>query len=320
MTLRLPCLLVTGLALSMAGVARAEVPPGGDTGAASPGAAAAPAPGSAPAADTAAPAAAPDALPAPTETGVPAAPEPSALDAAPPLAGTLGAEASTRHPSVSYGAGARLRWVSVPKWMLGLFTKKNMPLSSWASAVEFFRRKGEFDFMVSIGYQRMSPDDGNWLGKGHDAAIDTDYVQFKDLAFWGVDASFVWHTMFTDWFGMHYGAGLGVGIITGQMLRTSNGTNCTEANAGNVDACHPIGAICANGVCTDASLMQLGPGIDDPAKPHRFVDGNVPPAIPIVNVVVGFDFKVPRIRGWEARIEGGFYDAFFVGMGVGYTF
>jgi hypothetical protein len=26
------------------------------------------------------------------------------------------------------------------------------------------------------------------------------------------------------------------------------------------------------------------------------------------------------VRGWEAKIEGGFYNAFFLGGGVGYTF
>jgi hypothetical protein len=261
-------------------------------------------------------------MPAPTPTEVPA-PTPTA-DETPPLAGTLAA-APSRASNVSYGVGYRLRWVSVPKWMLNLFTTQNVPLSSWATALEFFRRKGEFDFIVSVGYQNMSPDDGNWLGRGHDPTIDTDYVQFKGLAFWGIDASFVWHTFFNDWFGMHYGAGLGLGIVTGQMLRTSNGTlpGCMT-NPGDVNACHPIGAMCMNGVCTDASLASLNPqgsaSTDSNNTPHRFADGNIPPAIPIVNVIVGVDFRLPNVRGWEARIEGGFYDAFFLGGTVAYTF
>jgi hypothetical protein len=236
-----------------------------------------------------------------------------------PLAGSLAAS-PTRAPNVSYGVAARLRWVSIPAWMLNLFTKKNVPLSSYSVAAEFFRRKGEFDFIVSIGYMSLSPPDGNWLGRGHDASVDTDYVQFKGLGLAGIDASFVWHTFFNDWVGMHYGAGLGIGLVTGQLLRTSNGTGCTEANAGDFTKCHPIGAVCPPSGCTDASLAALGPGPDDPANPHRFVDGNVPPALPIVNVLVGVDFRLPQVRGWEAKIEGGFSDAFFLGGGVGYTF
>jgi hypothetical protein len=254
-------------------------------------------------------------MPAPvaTEAAAPSAEETS------PVAGTVAATA-TRAPDVSYAVGARLRWVSVPAWMLNLFTKRNVPLSSYAVAAEFLRRKGEFDFIVSIGYQNMSPSDGNWLGVGHDASVDTDYVQFKGLGFVGIDASFVWHTFFTDWFGLHYGAGLGLGIVTGQMLRTSNGSGCTEANAGNIEACHPIGVQCGPSGCSDAQLAALGTGPDDPNNPHRFVDPNVPPALPIVNVLVGVDFRLPHVRGWEAKIEGGFYDAFFLGGGVGYTF
>jgi hypothetical protein len=255
------------------------------------------------------------ALPPPAPGDVP----PATGQDSPALAGAL-AGGSQRPSDVSYGVGARLRWVTVPKWMLNLFTKKNVPLSSYATALEFFRRKGEFDFIVSIGYQNMSPDDGNWLGRGHDAAIDTDYVQFKSLAFWGIDASFVWHSYFTDWFGMHYGAGLGIGIVTGQMLRTSN-AGCTEANAGDFTQCKPLGVTCTQAGCSDAQLQGTqGTGVDDPTDPHRFADQNVPPALPIVNVLVGVDFRLPRVRGWEAKIEGGFYDAFFLGGGVGYTF
>jgi len=255
--------------------------------------------------------------PAPTE-----APPPSAVETA-PLAGTLAAS-PTRAPNVSYGVGARLRWVSVPKWMLNLFTKKNMALSSWAAAAEFFRRKGEFDFIVSVGYQSLSPDDGNWLGRGHDASVDTDYVQFNGLGFWGVDAAFVWHTYFNDWFGLHYGAGLGLGIVTGQMLRTSNNPAiCNEGNAGDPTKCFPKGiAPCPGGgtSCYGTEIGALGPGPDDPNNPHRFADSNIPPVLPIVNVLVGVDFRLPHVRGWEAKIEGGFYDAFFLGGGVGYTF
>jgi hypothetical protein len=262
-------------------------------------------------------AAAPGDMPAPTESTVPAAPAPT--ESAAPLAGTLAA-APTRAPDVSWGVGARLRWVSVPSWFLNLFTKKNVPLSSYSVAGEFFRRKGDFDFMISIGYQNMSPSDGNWLGLDHDPSTDTDYVQFKGLGFWGADVSFVWHTFFNDWVGIHYGAGLGLAIVTGQMLRTSDGSGCTEANAGDFTKCHPIGAICPPSGCTDASLAALGPGPDDPQNPHRFVDPNVPGALPIVNAVAGVDFRLPHLRGWEAKLEGGFYDAFFLGGGVAYTF
>ena len=68
------------------------------------------------------------------------------------------------------------------------------------------------------------------------------------------------------------------------------------------------------------SPATLLPGPDNPTDPHRFADPNVPPVLPILNMVIGIDFRLPQLRGWEAKIEGGFYDAFFLGGGVGYTF
>jgi hypothetical protein len=206
--------------------------------------------------------------------------------------------------------------------MLNLFTKKNVPLSSWGTGIEFFRRKSNFDLIASLSYQNMSPPDGNWLGKGHRAADETDYVHFDGLAMWGVDVSFVWHSMFNEWFGMHYGAGIGVGIIPGEILRISN-SGCTDQNAGDINQCHPVG-VTPNGSDTlplPASYTTPRTTVEDTAaNPHQFVDQNKPPVLPIVNILVGFDFRLPQVRGWEAKIEGGFYNAFFLGGGVGYTF
>jgi hypothetical protein len=272
----------------------------------------------------------PAAMPAPTESAPPAAApaEGAAGDTRPVVpAGEIAEDAPVaRAADLSYGVAARLRWIIVPTWMLNLFTKKNVPLSSWGTGIEFFRRKANFDLVGTLSYQNMSPPDGNWLGKGHDARIDTDYVQFRGLALYGLDVSFVWHTMFNEWFGMHYGAGIGVAIVGGEILRTSNSPSlCTEDNAGNVAQCHPVPpppamVDCSSGVCREQDLVGLGPGPDDPTNPHRFSDPNVPPVLPIVNIVVGFDFRLPQTRGWEGKIEGGFYNAFFLGMGVGYTF
>jgi hypothetical protein len=257
-----------------------------------------------------------DDMPAPTETKAPAATEAAA--AAP--VESITDQGAPRPADLSYGAAARLRWVSVPRWLLNIFTKQNVPLSSYAVAGEFFRRKGEFEFAVSLGYQNMSPADGNWLGKTNNAATDTDYVQIRGLGFVGLDASFIWHTWVNDWFGLHYGAGLGIAWIFGSIYRTSDGSNCTDANAGNVNLCHPVGVNPASSVTIDRQIQALGPGPDDPANPHRFKDDNRPNFLPIVNILLGVDFRLPQVRGWEARLEGGFYDAFFLGGAVGYTF
>jgi hypothetical protein len=209
----------------------------------------------------------------------------------------LGEELPVQRPAdLSYGVAARLVWVSVPSWLLNAFTKKNVPLSSWGTGIQAFRRKGNFDIALSFNYQNMSPPNGNWLGSTASAMNDVSYLEFQSFAMYGFDASFIWHAFFTDWFGMHYGAGVGVGILGGHIKRTKYLAGCTDANAGDPSQCKP------------------GPNSVTEELP------DVPAAVPILNAVLGVDFRVPTLRGWEARLEGGFYDAFFLGGGVGYTF
>jgi len=219
---------------------------------------------------------------------------------------------------VVYGAGARLRWVSVPGWLLGLFTKENQSLSSYGFAGEFYRRKGDMDIMLGLSYQRMGPPDGNWLGRGKEASIDTDLVQFRNFGFIGFDATFIWRTVISEYVAFRYGAGLGIAIMTGEMLRTS-AAGCNEQNVGNTSQCKPI--FCPASGCTEALLAASQGRVDNgPGDPHRFKDGNVPGAIPILNLVTGLDFHIPQAKGLELRLEGGFYNAFFLGLAAGYLF
>ena len=66
--------------------------------------------------------------------------------------------------------------------------------------------------------------------------------------------------------------------------------------------------------CNQSDFNQCRP----PAMLNTRAETQVPPVVPIVNVVVGIDFRVPTIDAWEAKIEAGFYDAFFLGLGLGY--
>lgn len=232
------------------------------------------------------------------------------------------AAAATFNPDIArYGVAVRMpRWVSVPSWFLGLFTEENVPLSTFAAfGAEFIRRKGDLDIVVGVHYQKMGPADGNWLGKGKDPGLETDFVQFRNFGLLGVDASFIWRQQFNRYFGVHYGAGLGLALVQGKMLRISNASTCTRENAGDERACRPI--ICPADGCTESVLRMSEGDIDNgPANPHRFQDQNVPGAIPIINMLAGMSVRFPELRGFEARLEGGFYNAFFVGMGLAYIF
>jgi hypothetical protein len=209
-----------------------------------------------------------------------------------------------------WGVGLRARYVSVPGWLLGQFTKHNMPLGTLGHfGIEGFRRGGNFQVTLALSYQNMSPPDGNWLGSGnHTAEMDTRFLQFRNLSLYSFDASVSWHGMISSWFGLHAGAGLGLAVVRGNVyVNISDG--CTDTNLGDLSQCHPPGVTCANGVCTPVSALSHTPSND------------VLPVFPIVNVFAGMDFRLPEYaKGWEAKIEGGFFDAFFLGVGIGYTF
>jgi hypothetical protein len=110
-----------------------------------------------------------------------------------------------------------------------------------------------------------------------------------------------------------------VAVMTGKLLRAS-AAGCTEQNAGDIHACRP--RYCpAQGDCPEAlHVMSQGPVDGGPGDPHRFEDRNVPAAAPILDFLVGFDFHIPDVKGLELRLEGGFYDAFFLGLGGAWLF
>jgi len=220
---------------------------------------------------------------------------------------------------VVYGTALRLRWVTIPGWFLDFFTDENIPLSSFGIGGEFFRRKGDMDIAFGLTWQKMGPPDGNWLGRGNDATLDTDLVQFRNFGFVAFDISFLWRTRLSEYVSTRYGAGLGLAIVTGKMLRVSAGTPGCKDSPSDESTCRPI--YCPTGGCTE-SLHAMNEGRPDtgPDNPHRFADANIPGAIPVLNFVMGFDFRIPDVKGLELRLDGGFYDAFFLGIGGAYLF
>jgi hypothetical protein len=244
---------------------------------------------------------------------------PAVAEEAAPAPGVDLGPAAARPDAARFGASLRTRWVSVPGWFLDLFTKANQPVSSYGVGVEVFRRKENFELALGFGYQRMAPPDGNWLGKGENASEETDFVQAPGLGIAGVDVSFIYRTPIARWVDFHAGAGLGFALVTGKVLRTSASRACTDQNVEDTRACRPI--ICPPTGCTKEILEKSEGELDNgPDDPHRFEEDDVPGAVPILNLLTGFTFRAPQLPGFEARVEGGFYDAFFLGTALGYLF
>ena len=264
-----------------------------------------------------APAPEPTPAPAPTPQVVEPAPAPQAVEPAPAPAPVAVAAVPRAEGEPYWSLGARLRYISVPGFLE--FTQVNHPLNSASFALEGIRRKGDADIVFALDFSFMSPGDGNWLGNGKNAATDTDFLQFKGLNVIGLEATWIWHVMINKWAQFEWGVGGGLGIVTGKLLRISDGTPGCASNPGDVVACHPI--VCATGPCTDAELAahQAPSGVhnDSPTAPQQFEDDNVPPVIPIIHILVGGVFQVSdKMR---VRVEGGFHDAFFLGIASEYA-
>lgn len=219
-----------------------------------------------------------------------------------------------------YGLGVRARWVSVPSFLLGTFLSQSKALSSYTVGLEGIRRHGDFDFVLGVAWQSLSPPDGNWLGKGKNPATDTDYVQFRGLGAVSIDAAFIRRNELSQYVTFHYGGGLGLGIVTGKMLRTSDGTSGCSTSPGDVTKCYPnLAPPCSSGPCSESQLAASSGTTDTPERGSRFTDGNIPPVYPIINLLTGLDFRIPNADGLELKVEVGyFFPYFFAGGGLSY--
>src|SRR3954451_3929976 len=164
------------------------------------------------------------------EPGTPAS-KPVKLDASPPS--ELG----------THQLGVRARYIFVTKAMLSPYFNANTgtQMNSWSLGLEYvYRKPGKhYDIVTSLDFSWLDVEDGNYLGSGHDPALDTHYTQFRNLSFVSADVSIIgWHK-FADWFELRYGGGLGIGYVPGDVLITTN-AGCTSANASDPTKCAPL--------------------------------------------------------------------------------
>ncbi len=216
-----------------------------------------------------------------------------------------------------YAIGARFRGIFLPRSLLSSFLTASTSLASASLGIEFVYRHRTYDVVTSLDLAFVSLPDGNFLAEGHDAAMDTHYAQFHNLSFLSADVSIIGHYAPLRWLELRYGGGVGLGVVLGDVLLTNDGGQCTKQNAGNIHQCYPIsptlGPILLGQSSSEAELKatQAAGQLDTAANPHRHVTGDKPPVGPVLNVLVGLDFRVQRRL--TLGIEGGFRDALFIG-------
>ena len=194
---------------------------------------------------------------------------------------------------VRYGVGLRTRMMWIPKGEIELFLEEAPSgMLEPGFAIDFVRRKGNFELVAGLGYDRIRTDDGVFLEKGDLPPAQTpDYVEFDGLGWITAEVLFMWHLPVHEIISLRYGAGFGLGLVVGEALQTD--TTCTSQFTSS---------------CT---RITGGAGqIDDPA--------DIFPVFPVVNLRAGA--QVRPTPDMAINLDFGLRTAFFFGLGVEYFF
>jgi hypothetical protein len=199
--------------------------------------------------------------------------------------------------AAQFGVGVRLRYVFVPKGMIELFLEE-VPsgVGHPGFGFEFVRRKANFDLVVGLEYENISPEDGMYLEKGDEPGINgqnPDFVEFDGFAMLGLDVAFLWHSEIAPRIDFRYGAGIGIAAVLGDIIQTD--TMCPPPPT-------------STGSCTpDLGGEQVNEKNED-----------VPPVVPIVNLLIGSRIELaPQLT---LNVEAGFRNLFYMGVGTTYMF
>jgi len=255
--------------------------------------------------------------PPPPPTPAPAAATAPVEPAAHPKAAARAS--ASAGPTTPYQIGVHIRPLFVTEAMLAPYLDQRTSMEGFAIGGEFIYRRPRFDVVTSLDFSWLPVKDGNYLGKGNPPDLDTKFVEFRSLSFLSADVSIIGHNALKPWLEIRYGAGIGVGVVFGDVLVTSNFGGCTAQNASDIAACHPINVDLTSPDRETQLAATEAPGQKDTGgNPHRHSASEKPPAMVVINILAGFRFKIhPRVT---LQIEGGFRNSAFVGVGAHYLF
>jgi hypothetical protein len=224
-----------------------------------------------------------------------------------------------------YAVGARIRGLFVTSAMLAPFVQTTSKMNSMSGGAEFIYRRPTYDVVTSLDLSFINMEDATFLTNGHPPDKDSHYVQFGNfgqLNFLSADVSILGHNWLTSWLEIRYGAGVGLGLVLGDVKTTNNGAQCTLQNLSNGSQCYPKAGttdIPLGRPDTEAKLQATETGqVDTANSPHRHVTSDKPPVMAVVNILIGLRFKVQRHLAFD--VELGFRDAIFAGGSIHYLF
>jgi hypothetical protein len=211
---------------------------------------------------------------------------------------------------IEYGVGVRLRSVWVPKSILELFvTRAAGGAQNYGIGVDFSRRRGNTELQLGLEFEHINVGQGVWINKGDDVAKgdEADYVlgpdntsgSGKQFGWFTLEFSFLNHVELTPWMAFRYGAGLGLGVMIGEIdhynIICHGATNAT-----------PEPGCVAPRFGGSGEYSEPTPGQPTPVK------YDLPPVFPVVNAILGLQFK--PTEKMTINLEGGIRTIPFAGV------
>jgi hypothetical protein len=210
---------------------------------------------------------------------------------------------------VEYGVGVRLRSVWVPKSVLQLFvTRAAGGAHNYGVGVDLSRRHGSTELQLGFEFEHVNVGQGVWIKEGGNVAMndDADYLLGPDSAtgsgnqfgWFTMEFSFFNHAELTPWLSLRYGAGLGLGVLIGEIDHYSIICAPGSTNASPEPGCVPP--------------RFNGTGMFDGPPDTVFKYDLGTPVFPVVNAILGLQFKPTDHT--TINLEGGIRTLPFVGV------
>ncbi len=211
-------------------------------------------------------------------------------------------------PSQIYILTPRIRAITIPDFIFDAFLERHS--SHWedgpnlAYGLEFTLRKPTYDLVFAFEYADLSQPD-NWFLEKDDPARKADWTTFP-LALTSLTIGIQWFYEISDVFGLYMGAGLGAGLVIGEVEKTDPSVECIGAlgddkNADRLD----------EAPCTVNGEPQL-----DQTPGSTEVENRVPPVLPLINLYFGAQFTI--YKNVVLKLDVGFNDYFYSGLSIGY--
>lgn len=209
---------------------------------------------------------------------------------------------------IEYGVGVRLRSVWVPQSILELFvTRAAGGAHNYGLGVDLSRRHGNTELQLGFEFEHVNVGQGVWINNGDhvETGDEADYVLGPDkttgsgnqFGWFTVEFSFINHAPITPWMSFRYGAGLGIGVLIGEIDHYNIICAAGATNAMPEPGCVPPRF---NGTGTFSEGTET------------VVKYDLPPVFPVVNAIVGLQFK--PTDSMTINLEGGIRTMPFVGV------